>query len=278
MIADTNHRATMQKANHIELTLAFGVMLFVTSTARADYSDRALLAAFCDAGNIAGKTCKRARGYPNAPKRGCDVTLTGDRVSGKFLGQGNPLLVASYESGCEAHATDNGGVAVFEQAGGAWAFRGFQPGMQGNCIGVVRDAQQDWLVCLTGHMGQGIMETGVALMTFARGAKGIALSFDFLLRAEDTTGAFGANTVTCKEPPPKYVELDKLTAGPRPMTVGLDASWADAETFRTACGMGFERPAEAIGDLVPGDAWVPDDRIGRGKVVVDLATRKVAAQ
>jgi hypothetical protein len=30
--------------------------------------------------------------------------------------------------------------------------------------------------------------------------------------------------------------------------------------------------------LVPGDAWVPDDRIKRGKIVVDLVTRKVAAQ
>ena len=31
-------------------------------------------------------------------------------------------------------------------------------------------------------------------------------------------------------------------------------------------------------DLVPGDAWVPDDHMKKGKVVVDLATRKVATQ
>jgi hypothetical protein len=52
------------------------------------------------------------------------------------------------------------------------------------------------------------------------------------------------------------------------MTVSLEA-------IRTACGKGFPRPAEAIGDSVPGDAWMPDDRIKRGKIVVDLATRKV---
>jgi hypothetical protein len=209
-------------------------------------------------------------------ERACDVTLTGDHTRGRFVASGNPLLVVAYESECEAHATDNGGSVVFEQAGGAWVFKGYQPGMQaGDCVTVAKDAQ-DMLVCLTGHMGQGIMETGVALMNFAPSAKGIVLSMDMLLRAEDSTGAFGANTVTCKARPPKYVELDKLKAGP--MTVSLNASWADAETFRTACGKGFPRPKEAIGELVPGDAWVPDDRMKRGKVVVDLATRKATAE
>ena len=184
-----------------------------------------------------------------------------------------------YESGCEAHATDNGGSVVFEQAGGAWVFKGFQPGMQaGSCVTIAKDDRQDLLVCLNGHMGQGIMETGVALMKFTASAKGIGLSVDMLLRAEESSGAFGANTVTCKERPPRYFELDKLKAGPRPMTVSLEASWADAETFRTACGKGFARPPEAIGELVPGDAWVPDDRIKRGTVVIDLATRKVTAE
>lgn len=266
--------------SRVLLALAFcGALLLASPVRDQDASDRALLATFCDAGNIHGKTCARAKGYPNAPQRGCDVTLTGDRTRGRFVASGNPLVVVLYESGCEAHATDNGGSVVFEQAGGAYIFRGYQPGMQtGNCVTIAKDAEQDALVCLTGHMGQGIMETGVALMTFAPGAKGIALSMDMLLRAEDSTGAFGANTVTCKEKPPKYFELDKLKAGPRPMTVSLEASWADAETFRTACGKGFARPAEAIVDLVPGDAWVPDDQMRRGTVVVDLATRKVGTQ
>jgi hypothetical protein len=252
----------------------------LTPPARAQApSDRALLATFCDAGNIAGKTCKRAKFYPNAPRRGCDVTLTGGHYTGRFIVSGNPLLVVLYESGCEAHTTDDGGSVVFEQAGGAWAFRGFAPGLQtGNCVTVAKDARQDWLVCLTGHMGQGLMETGVALMKFATSAKGIALSYDFLLRAEDTTGAFGANTITCTARPPKYFELDKPRAGEWPMTVTLDASWANGETFRTACGEGFGRPEEAISDPAPGDAWVPDDRMTRGKILIDLATRKVAPQ
>lgn len=115
-------------------------------------------------------------------------------------------------------------------------------------------------------------------MRFASSAGGIALSFDFLLRAEDNIGAFGANRVTCKARPPRYFKLDKLKAGPRPMTVSLEASWADAETIRAACGKGFPKPEEAIGDPIPGDAWMPDDRIKHGKIVVDLATRKVTTQ
>jgi hypothetical protein len=31
-------------------------------------------------------------------------------------------------------------------------------------------------------------------------------------------------------------------------------------------------------DPIPGDAWTTDDRMKRGKVVLDLATRKVTAQ
>jgi hypothetical protein len=268
----------MSKSAAPFLALAFCGIFFVTP-AGAQNSDRALLVTFCDAGNIKGKICTRAKRYPNAPKRGCDVTLNGDRFRGKFLASGNPLLVVAYESGCEAHATDNGGSVVFEQAGGTYIFKGYRPGMQaGECITVAKDAGQDVLVCLTGHMGQGIMATGVALMNFALRRKGIALSLDFLLRAEESSGAFGANTVTCKERPPKYFELDKLKAGPQPMTVSLDASWADTETFRTACGNGFPRPKEAIVDLTPGDAWLPEDRMKRGKVVIDLATRKVVAQ
>jgi hypothetical protein len=259
--------------------MVFAALILVSPAVAQDSSDRALLATFCDAGNIHGKTCAHARGYPNAPKRGCDVTLTGDRITGRFIASGNPLLVMLYESGCEAHVNDDGGSVVFEQAGGAWAFRGFAPGMQtGNCVTVAKDARLDRLVCLTGHMGQGIMETGVALMNFASRPRGIALSYDFLLRGEDTTGAFGANTITCNARPPKYFELGKPGAGPRPMTVSLDASWADAETFRTACGEGFARPEEAISDPAPGDAWVPDDRMTRGKIVIDLATRKVGTR
>ena len=64
----------MSKSIPVLLALAAGVS--ASPTLAQDAADRTLLATFCDAGNIHGKTCARARFYPNAPKRGCDVTLT----------------------------------------------------------------------------------------------------------------------------------------------------------------------------------------------------------
>ena len=55
-------------------------------------------------------------------------------------------------------------------------------------------------VCLTGHMGQGILESGVAQMVLTQDySKDVSIAPDFLLTAEDSSGAFGANVVTCKE-------------------------------------------------------------------------------
>ena len=217
--------------------------------------------------------------YPNAGKRACDVTLTADRYRGKFVASGNPLLVVNYESGCEAHTTDNGGTVVFEQTGGKYAFRSFQPGTQGSeCITLPKDEQQDLLICITGHMGQGILESGVAQMLFKEDfGKRIKLSLDVVLSAEDSEGAYGSNVVTCKEPF-KAFDISKLSGGPRRNTVTVEATYADAETIKTACGEGFPKPKEAFGDLARGDAYVPDGQEKRGKLMIDLATRKVVPQ
>ncbi len=128
-------------------------------------------------------------------------------------------------------------------------------------------------------MGQGILESGIALMSFMQGGKkGIKMSLDMLMMSEDSNGAYGSNVVTCNERPPKYFELSKLAKGPRKDTVTVEASYADAETFRTACGKGFPKPADAIGDLVPGNAYVPDGHEKHGRFIVDLASRKISPQ
>ncbi len=264
---------SMSRAVHAVLALAAAP--FLTLPACAQANDRVLLSTFCDAANIKGSACSRAKFYPEAGRRACDVKLNPDRFGGRFVAGGNPLLVVNYESGCEAHATDNGGAVVFEQTGGQLVFKGFQPGMQVNDCIVLKETQGDRLVCIAGHMGQGIMETGVALMNFAQGAdKRIRMSLDMLVSAEDSNGAFGANVVTCKEKS-KYFELSKLAPGPRPGTVTAEASYADADTIRTACGKGFPKPAEVFGDLTPGDAYVPEGHEKHGKLTIDLTTRKV---
>jgi hypothetical protein len=100
---------------------------------KAPSADRPLLATFCDATDIKGSACKRAKAYRSGKR--CDVKLQPDRYSGKFLADGSTLLVVNYQSGCEPHATDFGGSVIFEQKNGAAIFRGYQPGFQANdCI------------------------------------------------------------------------------------------------------------------------------------------------
>ncbi len=269
----------VSKSVFAAFALVLAVIPFAATPARAADNDRALLATFCAPADIQGSTCKRAKGYPNAPRSGCEVTLNEDRYSGKFLPSGNPLLVVNYESGCEAHATDNGGSVVFEQSGGAYLFRGFAPGAQvDDCVTRARDDKQDMLVCLTGHMGQGLLDSGVALMQFKPDAGGrIGVTQDLLLTAEDGTGAYGTNIVTCKSPF-KFFEVSKLAAGPRPATVIVDTTYADADLIATVCRKGYPKPEEATGWLAQGDAYVPTGREKTGKFVIDLVTGKAAPQ
>ena len=261
------------------IALLFAAFPLATTAARAADTDRALLSTFCAPADIHGSTCKRAKGYPNAPRQGCDVTLDEDRYGGKFLPSGNPLLVVTYESECESHSTDNGGSVVFEQSGGTYVFRGFSPGAQVNdCVTPAKDDRQNFLICLTGHMGQGAQDSGVALMQFKQAAGGsITLSQDMLMMAEDDIGAYGANVVTCAEPI-KYFEVSKLAAGPKPATVIVDASYADAALTAKACNKSFPKTEEAFGDLQPGDAFMASGREKSGKFVIDLVTRKIAPQ
>ena len=138
-----------------------------------------------------------------------------------------------------------------------------------------KGAQQDVLVCITGHIGQGYLESGVAQMMFTRDhGKDIGLSLDFLLTATDSTGAHGANTVTCKESS-KYFGVSKMAAGPRPMTVTVKVEYADAATIRAACGKGFPKPKETFGSLPKGEPYVPTGYVKKGKFVIDLASRAV---
>ena len=117
----------MPNSRHLAAALAIGGALLVARPAAAQDTERLLLAAFCDLGNIEGSTCKKARLYPDAGTRTCDVKLTKERYNGKFVA-GRPLLVIAYESGCEPHATDGGGAAVFELVADKYVFRSFQPG------------------------------------------------------------------------------------------------------------------------------------------------------
>lgn len=238
-------------------------------------ADAQLLSTFCAPPYIRGSACKRAKAYPN--RRACDVSLGKNRYSGRFVAA-RTILIADYGSECEAHVNDFGGAVLFEQTGAALAFRGYQPGYAPHDCVVLSGTSKDRLICLTGHMGQGHLESGVAEMLFTQDfSRGINLSFDFFVMADDSVNAYGANTVDCKERE-TYFGLSKLAAGPQRDTVLVDIEYADTETTKTACSGGFPKPKEAIGELAEGDAYVPRGREKSGRFVIDLATRKAVPE
>lgn len=262
------------------MTKLFSVLLLLYSAfpgiAEAAATDRALLSLFCAPKAIAGSTCKRAKSYPAAEERGCNVTLRPQRQQGRFLAKGNPLLLVSYGSDCEPHVTNFGGAVVFEQVGGAYEFLGFLPGMQvDECVIAARDGAQDVLVCLTGGMWQGIVETGVARVGFPSGSDGsFDMSYDVMLRASGSAGLHASNVVTCSEQL-QYFGLSKLAVGPRPGTVVAKVSYADRETIEKACAKGFPIPndAEDLHEPAPGEAFVPAPYAKSGSVIIDIASR-----
>jgi hypothetical protein len=244
---------------------------------KASAADRPLLATFCDTGSIKGSVCTNAKGYRSGKR--CDVKLQADRYSGKFLADGTTLLIVNYESGCEPHATNFGGAVIFEQKDGAISFRAYQPGSQAtDCIVLARNEKQDRLICITGHLGQGHLESGVAEMVFTQDfSKAIGVSLNFFVRAEDSTGAYGSNVVECRETS-AYFGLAKLAPGPRPDTVAVEIAHADRDTIQTACTKGFPRPKEIFGELRSGEAYVPPGHEKTTRFVIDLTTSKAVPE
>jgi hypothetical protein len=143
---------------------------------------------------------------------------------------------------------------------------------------LARNEKQDRLICITGHLGQGHLESGVAEMVFTRDFSGnIDVSLNYFVRAEDATGAYGSNVVDCKENS-VYFGLAKLGAGPGRDTVVVDIAHADKDTIETACTKGFPRPKEIFGELGPGEAYVPPGREKKARFVIDLTTSKVVPE
>ncbi|WFU17974.1 hypothetical protein [Bradyrhizobium sp. CB3481] len=261
----------------ILLAQALSGAAFAQARDKAPSADRPLLATFCDAGNIKGSACTRAKNYRSGKR--CDVRLQPDRHSGKFLADGTTLLAVNYESNCEPHATDFGGSVVFEQKDGNTTFKGYQPGLQVNdCITVARNEKQDRLICITGHIGQGHLESGVAEMVFTRDFSGtIDVSLNYFVTGEDAVGAYGANVVECKETS-KYFGFAKLGAGLARDTVTVEIAHADKETIGTACGKGFPKPKETFGELGDGEAYVPQGFEKKTRIVIDLTSSKAVPE
>jgi hypothetical protein len=261
------------------LALALAATPLIAAPSRAQPTDHDLLSTFCEATNIKGATCEAAWNYRNTQGSLCDVTLSKDRYSGRFIASGNSLLVVTYRSECENSATNYGGAVVFEEISGKFIFRSFQRGQtNSHCRTQAKNALEDVLVCITGHLGQGILETGVARMVFTRDFDGgVSMASDFLLTATDSIDAFGANFVTCDEGQ-KYFGISNLKKGPRAETVSVETSFADAATIRSACNHDFPKPNEVYGGLSSGDAYVPKGYEKHSRRIIDFVTRKITVE
>lgn len=147
-----------------------------------------------------------------------------------------------------------------------------------NCITLAQNEKQDRLICITGHLGQGHLESGVAEMVFTQDfSKAIDVSLNFFATAEDATGAYGSNVVACKETS-VYFGFAKLGAGPGRDTVAVDIDYADRDTIETACRQGFPPPKQTFGELADGEAYVPTGREKKARFVIDLTTSRVVPE
>jgi hypothetical protein len=248
-----------------------------SQAARGDTIDQRLLATFCSPADITGSTCLDARAYRDGKK--CPVKLESNRYSGKFLSSNSSLLVVDYSSDCEAHVTNFGGSILFEKSSKQYTFRGYQPGYRvSECISIPKNTKQDRLVCQTGAMGQGFLETGIADVIFTQDfSKAIKLNFDQLVTAEDSTGAFGVNSVDCTAAA-QYFEFSKLGAGPQSDTIGLEIRYADKASIRDACRPGSPVPTGAIGTPSAGTAFLARGAERTSRFVFDLGTREITPE
>jgi hypothetical protein len=257
-------------------TTCFAAFACWLTGAAAQKNNGALLTHFCAPGDIKGSNCLRAKDYPNGDA--CNVDLGEETpIEGRFISPGIVTVLVRYGSDCEAHATENGGSVVFERTASGLRFLGYQPGLVfESCATVAAEEAQDRLVCITGHMGQGYLETGIAEVLFARKDKDLNTDLKYFQRATDSVGANGANAVKCKS---KFAWLGFSNAkpGPGPATVLVEAEYADADAIRRACARNAPK-TKASAPAPTGEAFIRDSDIRKARFVLDLASRALMAE
>jgi Caspase domain len=264
----------------IRLFLAFITTLIAfcyLQSALGDTIDVRLLTTFCGSADIRGSTCVNAKDYQYG--RRCPVKLGANRYSGKFLSSNRSLLIVDYESDCEPHSNSFGGSVLFEKASDGYIFRGYQRGFRvSGCLSIPRTTKQDRLVCQSGGMGQGHMESTVVEVVFTQDAgKKTNLNFDTLVSAEDSTGAYGVNAVDCKATA-EYFEISKIGVGPQSDTLSLEIRYADIATIRQACRSGSPTPSGALGTPPAGFAFISPAVERTSRFIFDLRSRELTPE
>jgi len=250
--------------------------MLVAAAVRADDADRALLSTFCDAADIKGSACTRAKGYPNAGTAA--ATSSYQRIATAPVYRGRQSAAGGhYESGCEAHATDNGGAAVFEQSDGKTIFRGFAPGSHANDCRHREERAAGLAGLPHRHIGQGILEGGVAQMALTQDySKDISISADFPPHRRKFHRRLWRQCRHLQGTLEIFRGLGHQ-AGTRPQTVSVKASYADAGTIKKACAKGFPSRSKFRQALAGRRLCARRLREAR-HFIIDLVTRKVTGQ
>ncbi len=231
-----------------------------------------LLATFCDPINMRGKECLHVRRYPSGPH--CNVELTGKVYSGRFLTAGRHTVIAGYRSGCEPHASNFGGVAIFEEVDGRVSFQGFVPGaMASDCVVVPSHQDLERLVCISSFNGQGEEITSLAELRLAQtSAKRYYITADHFSEAQDNKGVYGLTRVSCLVKQDDLA-IANLSAGSQPDAVSVSITYLDELAIRDACASPNVdlQGTRSIADA--GSAYIKEGVERRRVATFDLANR-----
>src|SRR5262249_1890260 len=161
---------------------------------------------------------------------------------------------------------------VFEKTANDVVFRGYRPGRgSGECVSISKNEKQDRLICITGFLGQGHLESSVIEWIFTRDfSKNIQLAQDSFVSATDSAGAYGANKVNCKTPRDEFLSFSKLGRGPIKNTVSVEIAYASEAAIKKACRSGTPPPKEAISSPEPGEAFIPASAESHETFIIDL--------
>jgi hypothetical protein len=242
----------------------------------AGVSVRTLLSSFCATEDIRGSECLRAKNYRQSGT--CSVQFTGKFYSGRFIASSGNITIADYQSDCESHATEFGGSVLFETVGDGLVFRSFQPGYRtSDCLVIHARDENDKLVCILSHNGQGEAMSVVSEFVFAEfSPKEIRVSYNHLATASSNSAAYGLNRVYCGgDEAAVNLGLSKLGPGPTAGTVSAELEYADSALLKMVCASAGSAPDGAVVPGSPGNAFIPQGAEMHHRIVVSLKDRSM---
>ncbi|MGE5515890.1 MAG: hypothetical protein ACM31D_08700 [Bacteroidota bacterium] len=170
--------------------------------------------------------CRNARAYPAAPT--CPVTFTATVFRGRFTAN-EPQALVGYQSPCEPHANEFGGMALVRVETNGLVLQRWLPGAVARDCVVVQQGTRDTALCITSHMGQGQLNEAFAPLELDSSGSNKAW-----LSAGNVDGAYGDMVVSCSAEDPDYHHFIGVR-GDKSGTVTVEAAYVPPAARRPAC-------------------------------------------